>query len=230
VDSHANHAPRRGASYFARPTYARPMRHLPNVLTILRVVVTPLVFWAAWKGYLAREDIGSFDLSKFWWTNIAFTTFVAAAISDWWDGYLARKHSVSSRLGAFLDPLADKVLVIGTFVVLAWLYPSLVPWWAVALIALRDVGVTLLRSWAEATGRHIQTSTAAKWKTAFQLTFLIAALVFLWARTWTGPLADLADAALFDTPVPLVLLVAVVAVTLWTGWLYVPRSPSVPHA
>jgi CDP-diacylglycerol--glycerol-3-phosphate 3-phosphatidyltransferase len=203
------------------------MRHLPNILTILRALVTPVVFWAVWQGRV--DSLDTWQPDAFWWSFTAAFLFVAAAISDYWDGRLAREYGAHSRLGAFLDPLADKVIVIGTFVVLALLYPDLVGWWAVILIALRDVGVTLLRSWAEANGRSIQTSSAAKIKTTFQLTYLITALVFLWARTWDGWPARTVDYALFGNPVPDLLLVAVVVVTLWTGWLYVPRSPS-PNA
>src|SRR5687768_7418585 len=81
------------------------MKHLPNALTLSRIAVTPLCLWGLATGDFAGQLAGT-------------VLFILAAISDYWDGRLARAYDVRSRLGQFLDPLADKVLVLGAFVVL----------------------------------------------------------------------------------------------------------------
>ena len=134
---------------------------------------------------------------------------------------------MKSRLGQFLDPFADKVLVLGTFVVLVFLVPAVVPWWAVALIALRDVMVTLLRSWAEARGRSLRTLNIARYKTLCQLLFLIALLVLLVGEKMSGGVAAAARAVLAG-PVPFIVLMGVVAFTVLTGALYFFRLESAP--
>ncbi len=187
------------------------MKHLPNALTIGRMVLAPAVFVCLWQQSL----VGNL---------LALTFFVAAAISDYWDGHFARRHQTGSRLGQFLDPLADKVLVLGTFLVLAWLYPRLAPWWAVLLIAVRDVGVTALRSFVEARGRSLRTLPMAKLKTTLQLTFLISVLFFLTLHHPAMPLwVQQVSGWILDGPILLVLLIALVAVTVGTGLLYVVK-------
>ena len=184
------------------------MKHLPNALTIGRIVLAPAVFVCLWQGTFVGD-------------LLALTFFVAAAISDYWDGRFARMHQSGTRLGQFLDPLADKILVLGTFVVLAWLHPRLAPWWAVALIAVRDVGVTALRSYVEAKGHSLRTLPLAKWKTTLQLTFLISVLFFL---TFDDPImptwVQQVSTWMLYGPVLFALLLVLVAVTVGTGLLY----------
>src|SRR5690606_26877245 len=128
------------------------MKYVPNALTIARIIITPLMLVAL----LSNTFPG---------LVIALVLFIVAAISDYLDGKIARSYKVRSRLGTFLDPLADKVLVLGTFVALIFLVPQVVTWWAVALIAFRDLAVTLQRMWAEAHGRSLRTLPIAKAKT-----------------------------------------------------------------
>lgn len=189
------------------------MKHLPNALTIARMVLAPAVFVCLWQ----QSFLGHL---------LALTFFVAAAISDYWDGRFARMHQTGTRLGQFLDPLADKILVLGTFIVLAWLHAGqgyngwgLAPWWAVILVAARDVGVTALRSFVEAKGHSLRTLPLAKWKTALQLTFLISVLFFLTMRHLPEPLRWVA-AWMLDGPVLFALLIVLVIVTVGTGLLY----------
>jgi len=195
-------------------------RHVPNSITIIRIILTPVVLVLLFTG-------------TFWGVTSALLLFVVAAASDWVDGKLARELEVSSRFGQFLDPLADKVLVLGTFMALAWLEPAIVPWWAVALIASRDVGVTLLRSWAEARGWTLQTLYIAKAKTAGQLAFLIVMLAALALAQRPDETGTLAVWLLYDTTVLFWLLMIVVAITLYTGVLYLfnqkPAAPADPH-
>ncbi len=186
------------------------MKHVPNALTVVRILVTPVLLYLLYVGGATGHA----------W---ALVLFVAASLSDWLDGKLARLFSVRSRLGQFLDPMADKVLVLGTFGMLSWLYPAVVPLWTVLLIAFRDVAVTLLRSVYERQGRSLTTSHSAKWKTAAQLTFLIGFLVLLAAEHIPGVVGQGAGVVLGSTAL-LYALVGVVLITLYTGYLYF-RTP-----
>lgn len=185
------------------------MKHVPNALTITRILVTPILLLLLFYDSLAAHA----------W---ALGLFVYASISDWADGMVARQFGVGSRLGQFLDPVADKVLVLGTFGVLAWIIPDNVPWWLVALIAIRDITVTTYRLMLKRQGNVLTTSKRAKWKTAAQLTFLIAVLLFLTAQRTVPPVTDWMD-ALFASSILFWFLVVVVAITVWTGIEYFTR-------
>lgn len=185
------------------------MKHLPNTLTVLRVLLTPLVLVG-----IARDTFG--------WMLVATVVFIAAALSDYYDGQLARRYGHHSRFGQFLDPLADKILVLGTLAFLAWKQPHVAPAWAVALIALRDVGVTLARSRAERAGRSLKTLGMAKTKTSLQFTYLIATLVFLTAARVAWPLQPLAAWVLDSWLLP-AMLVVLAALTVYTGLPYLFR-------
>ena len=201
----------RGGAYIKNvmPTTAT-MRHLPNALTVTRILLTPLVLLLlTWKTPAGQGG--------------ALLLFMAASASDYFDGRLARSYGARSRLGKFLDPLADKVLVLGTFITLAALHPAAVPWWAVALIALRDAGVTGLRTYAESRGHTLPTLPLAKSKTTAQLFYLVGMLALLTAAQAPALRAD-ATWVLERSVLPLALLLLVVALTLFTGALYLlPR-------
>ena len=101
------------------------MRHLPNLICLVRIaLIWPIV---------AALNAGAMPL--------ALALFVAAAVSDGLDGYLAKRFSWTSELGKFLDPMADKLLLITVFVASAWL--GLVPWWLAAAVVARDVMIGL---------------------------------------------------------------------------------------
>ena len=133
-----------------------------------------------------------------------------------------------------MDPLADKILVLGGFALVPFLTPigegpprgrRGLPWLAIGAIAIRDAAVTALRARMERRGVSLATSSAAKWKTAWQLTFLIAAFVFLSAthlRALGGALGALGQAlhTALLSPAPLAFLLVTAAVTVYTGWLY----------
>ena len=207
------------------------MKHVPNALTIGRILVTPLALWGLWTG-------------TFWGQFIGATLFILAAISDYWDGKLARQYGVGSRIGQFLDPLADKVLVLGAFFLIPFLAPldeslprpagAWLPWFGIGLIAARDLAVTILRSVYERRNRPLRTLTAAKWKTAWQLTFLISIQVFLvvaHGRTLEGFVGELGRFvyAILESAFPLIFLLVTALVTAYTGYLYFHnREPAEP--
>lgn len=182
------------------------MRYLPNALTVGRIVLTPVVLFLL-------------TIPTWWGQMSALLLFIVATVSDYLDGQLARAWNVRSRFGQFLDPLADKVLVLGVFVMFAVLEPDIVPWWAVALIALRDVGVTALRSYAESQGRTLATFRIAKSKTAAQMAFLLA-LFGVRVAEHSGPALQQAAAFLVESHIMYGALIIVVALTVGTGLLY----------
>jgi CDP-diacylglycerol--glycerol-3-phosphate 3-phosphatidyltransferase len=184
------------------------VRYIPNALTVVRILLTPLVLVLCTIPTLAAQ-------------GTAVIVFMCASASDYYDGVLARRMGARSRLGQFLDPLADKILVLSVFGMLAIEEPHVVPWWAVLLIAGRDVLVTALRSWAEAHGRTLRTFRVAKGKTLAQLAFLFGMLVIRAATHLPGPVSNGARWLLYETAVPFVLLVLVVGFTVGTGLLYV---------
>lgn len=187
------------------------MKHVPNALSTIRIVVTPILIWLLFVGGFAGYA----------W---ALVLFVLASISDWLDGRIARKYRAKTRLGQFLDPAADKVLVLGTFVSLAIIMPERIAWPAVILLAVRDFAVTGLRSWMESRGRSLVTRGSAKLKTAAQLTFLITMLTALAVSEGGGTILGPEPAAftlrVLDGPVLTWALWIVVAVTLATGLQY----------
>jgi len=182
------------------------MKHVPNVLSIARIAVTPLLL------YLLLQN----TLTTSVW---ALVLFVLGAISDYYDGQLARKYGVGTSFGKYLDPLADKVLVLGTFIALIFIIPEQVPIWAIALIALRDISVTGLRSWARRTGADLRTSNTAKFKTTVQLTWLIMMLTFIAAAKIPGQFGEVFIGFL-SASFMYWLLVLVTMITVGTGLLY----------
>lgn len=139
--------------------------NLPNSISLFRVAMVP-VFMV----FLLAEVPGRFI--------VALVVFVAAAASDWLDGYVARKQAKTSVLGAFLDPLADKLLVTAALVSLVEL-GGLSAWAAMVVIA-RELAVTGLRMVAAARSVVISASGWGKIKTATQMAVIVALIVERW--------------------------------------------------
>ncbi len=139
------------------------LMNLPNILTILRVVSVPFFIWL-----LLREDFVS--------RVIAFALFVFASVTDLIDGYLARKWKQETELGKFLDPLADKMLVLGAFITFLGM-SSQVELWMVLCIVGRDMLITVMRWLAIREGKSLRTSVFGKIKTSFQMFAIITILL-----------------------------------------------------
>lgn len=138
--------------------------NLPNLITLSRLVMTMVFVIAASAG----DDAGH---------GLALVMFVLAAISDWLDGFLARRMGLVTQLGKLLDPLADKILVCTGFVFFTM--RGLCPLWATALVIGREFLVTGLRQIAVEAGVVLAADRLGKWKTTFQLAFCICGLVWL---------------------------------------------------
>ena len=103
--------------------------------------------------------------------------FLCAALSDFYDGYLARRRGTVTRLGRFLDPLADKVLTSAAFISFAIL--KIVAAWMVYVIVVREIAITGLRIYSLSKKNPLITSRLAKWKTSIQMTVIFIILLFM---------------------------------------------------
>jgi CDP-diacylglycerol--glycerol-3-phosphate 3-phosphatidyltransferase len=181
---------------------------LPNQLTFLRILLTP-VFMVL---------LFSHDAALLQWSLVVF---ILAAITDWYDGWLARRWGYVTRWGVFFDPLADKVVTSGALI--AYAYLDLVPAWTVWVTVVRDVLITLLRSYAEYKGKPVDTSKLAKTKTFAQFV-VIYYLLILYVALHTpfvfrrfGEMIQI----LLNYSLVYALMVIITAITLWTGIVYV---------
>lgn len=146
--------------------------NLPNKLTVLRILLVPvIVIIPFFKSLNDTLVIWEVNLSNF----IILIVFIIAALTDFLDGYLARKNNLITTFGKFLDPLADKLIVLAAILVLVDL--NLVPTWIVTVIISREFLVTAIRLVAVSEGKVIAASNLGKLKTNFQFFFIIFMLI-----------------------------------------------------
>ncbi len=184
---------------------------LPNQLTTLRILLVPVFM------FLLLLDSPHMKL-------LGVIVFVIASLTDIYDGYHARKYGLTSRLGAFLDPLADKFLITGAFLIYVW--EGYLALWMVLLVALRDVVVTVLRIYAELKDKPVITSREAKYKTLMQNVFAYVIMLFilLKERAFTGEdVSALMRAVLHSDYLDYVML-AITLYTVYTGISYLVQN------
>jgi CDP-diacylglycerol--glycerol-3-phosphate 3-phosphatidyltransferase len=147
------------------PELKREFLNLPNILTYLRVAAIPFVVFFL---FLSEKKVAGSHTASQWICFVTFLLFGAAALTDYLDGYLARSRNQITLVGKFIDPLADKLIVLTTLVTLVEL--QRVEAWIVVLILLREMSINALRTLALAEKLPtINVVKAGKWKTAFQL-------------------------------------------------------------
>lgn len=137
---------------------------LPNILSFLRVLIAPIVYQMILSGEIAL-------------IRYALIIYSLGAITDYLDGYIARRWGNTSSFGSFLDPIADKILTNAALLGIMAIH--VIEPWIVFIIISRDIFITLLRIYADRIGEPIITSFTAKVKTAIQLTFTIIILLIL---------------------------------------------------
>ena len=182
------------------------MEKLPNILSGFRLVMAPVFLIL-----FIQDDI----LLR----GISLVVFAVAAITDYFDGYYARRYEVESEFGIFLDPLADKFLTFAGFVCLPFLDPDQFPWWAVVIIVLRDIIITSLRIFTNRKGITLATRTTAKAKTAIQMGYLYVALLFGFFLLFGGEFGEFVR-AFFTLNIFFWGMMAVVAITVYSGVEY----------
>jgi CDP-diacylglycerol--glycerol-3-phosphate 3-phosphatidyltransferase len=175
--------------------------NLPTALTLLRILLIPflvLAFYLPWKGAHI----------------ICAIIFLVAAITDWLDGYLARKMSQTTQFGAFLDPVADKLMVAVTLVLVVQADPSPYVAIAAAVIIGREITIASLREWMAEIGQRnrVAVSWLGKWKTTTQMIAIITLLFSM--DVWEDPLK----------PIGQILLAISAVLTLWSMICYLKAA------
>ena len=170
---------------------------IPNQLTILRIVLTPVFLY-----FFAQELFQS----KFIGTII----FLIASATDWYDGFIARRFNIITRWGQFMDPLADKILISSALFIFAYL--GYLYWWMVIIIILRDFTITFLRIYALQRGKSIVTSVLAKWKTFMQMTVVIFIMIYL-----NFPHAEIYNLQSYPPPYTHWVSILFLLLTIFTG-------------
>ena len=158
--AHTRRVTRTGRSRGARISILDGLKHLPNLLTAARLLAAPYILYLLWTG--------NFRTAVVW--------FAVASASDVLDGFLARRLQAHSRLGALLDPIADKVLLSGSFLVLGW--KSIIPFWLVTGVLGRDLMILGFAAIALArrTRRDFPPSVWGKASTAAQIAYVLFAV------------------------------------------------------
>lgn len=177
--------------------------NLPNLLTYARILAVPLVLLCFYlEGRMRPTDF---------WRWAAFAVFLAASITDYLDGYVARVWQQTSNIGKMLDPIADKLLVSAVLLLLAY-DRTIDKWslWAAVIILCREILVSGLREYLAGLKVSVPVTRLAKWKTTIQL----VAIGFLLA----GPAGD--KILPYTTEAGIALLWISALVTLYTGYDY----------
>ncbi|MFP5440327.1 MAG: CDP-diacylglycerol--glycerol-3-phosphate 3-phosphatidyltransferase [Gammaproteobacteria bacterium] len=185
-------------------TPRKSLFNIPTMLTLARIALIPLF-------------VGIFYLHSWWGNMMAAAIFLIAGITDYLDGYLARRLNQSTRFGAFLDPVADKLMVAAALVLLVEYHAN--PWLAIPAIVIisREIAVSALREWMAEIGARgaVAVSWIGKVKTVMQITAITLLLAF-------EPQFEAGRKMVF-TPFFVfnyVLLYIATALTLWSMLLY----------
>ena len=144
------------------------MFNLPNSLTVLRIFLVPILVVVLLTRFKGLQYIGWIDE---WKDIVAVTIFLIAALTDYLDGYIARKRNQVTKLGVLLDPIADKLLISSAFISLVEL--GFAPAWMVVIIIGREFAISGLRSVASTYGIIIPASIWGKYKTASQVVAVV---------------------------------------------------------
>jgi len=143
---------------------------IPNILSFFRILIIPLLI------YFLIQDSPKMRL-------FAIVIFFLASITDFLDGYLARKLNQDSKLGRFLDPIADKFLVVTVLFAFYYLDKG-ISLWMILLIIIRDTVITMMRFLAIRKGTELKTSRMGKTKTAIQMTAIVTILLIFFIRSY----------------------------------------------
>ncbi len=168
--------------------------NLPNRLTLIRMILAiPFIFFLD-----ASIDYGVT------YRFIALAIFAIASITDFLDGYLARKHNLITDFGKLMDPLADKILVISALVIFVDI--DYIPSWMSIVVIAREFLISGIRTLAAAKGEVIPAGNLGKYKTTSQMIVIILMML------------------LGDNPYNFYMMLIPVILTLWSGWEYTVKA------
>ncbi|MBI9032287.1 CDP-diacylglycerol--glycerol-3-phosphate 3-phosphatidyltransferase [bacterium] len=170
------------------------MKHIPNILTLLRVILVPFFIYYFTQGQLM----------------LAFSLFIIASVTDYFDGYLARKYNVISNFGKIMDPLADKLLVLSALALLSFGSHNYLSIWIFIIITLRELVITILRDIYKKKKIFMAANNWGKIKTVTQMVGLTLSLFLLAINI------NLADYLLYLN----IYFWGVAIVTILSGWSY----------
>lgn len=179
-----------------------------------------------------------FFQDKFVGQLFALIIFITASITDFFDGWLARKYKVESNLGKFLDPLADKLLVLTAYFCFVFIPDYKIPFWIIIIILFRELSLTGLRMMAVSAGKILKTNKLGKLKTVTQMITIIMVLVFMLIKTFMIEIVHIqydqyAGGGKFwafffgnfwgnlISYAPLILIVLATCITLYSGVMYI---------
>lgn len=181
------------------------MLSLPNILTLSRILAIPLLVYLLWPDFdSGRRQPSVID---YW---LAYGLYCLMGVTDYFDGYLARTQGAVSKLGIFLDPIADKIMIAAVILLLVFTR-DIAGWHVIAalIILLREITVSGLREFLAGLQVSVPVSALAKWKTGFQL-FAFGGIILAGALPHVGWVMDGS----------LLLLWTAAILTLITGWSY----------
>ena len=185
------------------------MYTIPNIITLARIALVPvfiLIFFLP------------FHWSYFW----AAAIFTLAGVTDWVDGYLARRLNQTSKLGAFLDPVADKLMVSAALILLVEMHAS--AWLAIPAIVIigREIAISALREWMAECGKRAQVavSNIGKVKTVIQM--IAIAIVLAVDPAFLADDQGIVWRLIFW--LGFLLLYIAMGLTLWSGWIYLKAA------
>ena len=185
--------------------------NIANSLTLFRIALTPIFIIFLFYDH---------PYAKLW----ALMVFLVASITDALDGYFARKHDQVTEQGRFLDPLADKILILSALISFAVL--EIIPFWMVGLIIFRDLFITGLRVVMNNKGFQMVTSNIAKAKTSFQVVIIVTILLYLGSARlpfdWSADYIQLIRE--YELIYYLTLLITVFTVFTGIAYIYDNRS------
>lgn len=196
--------------------------NLPNNLTIARIVMIPLfvaiAYWPPAMGINqppisdnAIANLGMYEMSDSLFRHFLLTfVFVLASVTDWLDGYFARKLNLTSAFGRFLDPVADKLMVAAALVILVQWHSDIVMAISAIVIISREIAVSALREWMAELGNRtsVAVSYVGKLKTTFQMIAITVLLLNLESLETLG----------------YILLIISVILTLWSMMIYLKTA------
>lgn len=198
--------------------------NLPNNLTIARILMIPLfvaiAYWPPALGIgvpmISNNAIANLGMSMGAFSDstlrhlILTLLFVLAAITDWLDGYLARRMNITSAFGRFLDPVADKLMVAAALIIIVQWHPNVIMSIAAIVIISREIAVSALREWMAELGNRtsVAVSYVGKLKTTFQMIAIIVLLLNWKSLEILG----------------YVLMIAAVILTLWSMMIYMKAA------